>query len=292
MMKKEKQFKAIKVSELSAVEMARLLTSTVTPRPIALVSSIDAEGRVNLSPFSFFNVFSMNPPILVFSPSRRVRDNTTKHTLDNVLEHSEVVIHLVTTDIVEQTSLASTEYASGVNEFIKAGFTAMPSLVVAPPRVAESPVAFECKVQKIVPLGKDGGAGNLVICEVLMMHVDTDIIKNGEIAPLDLNTVARLGQNLYSKFKDDTIFDIEKPLTTKGIGIDKLPKYIVMSSVLTGNDLAKLANVEQLPSLEFDGNLQELDGLKRLKRHQKAQKYLRKNEIALAWQILLYAEEI
>lgn len=226
-----------------------LLQGAVTPRPIALASTIDSKGVVNLSPFSFFNLFSTHPPILVFSPSRRIRDNTTKHTLENVLETMEAVIHIVNYNMVEQVSLASTEYPRGVNEFIKAGFTEVPSVIVRPPRVKEAPVAFECRVREVKPLGKEGGAGNLVICEVLMAHADDTIFDiNGRIDPAKLDAVCRLGANYYARINKDNIFEVPKPLVTIGIGIDRLPPDIRTSPVLTGNHLGRLANVEKIPS--------------------------------------------
>ncbi|MBB6328594.1 flavin reductase (DIM6/NTAB) family NADH-FMN oxidoreductase RutF [Algoriphagus iocasae] len=234
--------------DLAPVEFHALLQGSVAPRPIAFVSTIDAAGNVNLSPFSFFNLFSTNPAILVFSPSRRVRDNTTKHTLENVLEVPEVVIHVVHFGIVEQMSLASTEYEKGVNEFKKAGFTEVPSLEVKPPRIKEAHVAFECKVNEVKSLGETGGAGNLVICEVLVSHVNEAILDDsGVIDPRKLDAVARLGGNWYSRANGDSLFQIPKPLRTKGIGIDQIPDEIRNSSILTGNNLGRLGNVESLP---------------------------------------------
>lgn len=228
-----------------------LLQGAVTPRPIALASTIDSKGVVNLSPFSFFNLFSTHPPILIFSPSRRIRDNTTKHTLENILETMEVVIHIVNYDMVQQVSLASTEYPKGINEFIKAGFTEIPSVMVRPPRVKESPVAFECRVQEVKPLGKEGGAGNLVICEVLMVHADDAIFDaKGRIDPAKLDAVCRLGGNYYARISRDNVFEVPKPLMTIGIGIDRLPPDIRTSPILSGNHLGRLANVEKIPSQE------------------------------------------
>ena len=234
--------------DLAPVDFHALLQGSVAPRPIAFVSTIDAAGNVNLSPFSFFNLFSTNPAILVFSPSRRVRDNTTKHTLENVLEVPEVVIHVVHFGIVEQMSLASTEYEKGVNEFKKAGFTEVPSLEVKPPRIKEAHVAFECKVNEVKSLGETGGAGNLVICEVLVSHINEAILDDsGVIDPRKIDAVARLGGNWYSRANGDSLFQIPKPLRTKGIGIDQIPDEIRNSSILTGNNLGRLGNVESLP---------------------------------------------
>ena len=243
--------KTIQPKDLSTPELQALLQGAVAPRPIAFVSSINGAGAVNLSPFSFFNLFSANPPILVFSPSRRVRDKSTKHTLENVLEVPEVVIHVVGHSLVEQMSLASTEYGKGVNEFVKAGLTEVPSNLVSPPRVKEAPLAFECRVNQVISLGEEGGAGNLVICEVLQIHLDERILDaSGAIAPLKLDPVARLGGNWYTKITPESLFQIPKPLTTLGIGVDQIPLEIRLSSVLTGNNLGRLGNVEQLPDLE------------------------------------------
>jgi flavin reductase (DIM6/NTAB) family NADH-FMN oxidoreductase RutF len=293
--------KTINPKDLATAELHALLQGAVAPRPIAFVSSIDGAGAVNLSPFSFFNLFSANPPILVFSPSRRVRDNTTKHTLENVLEVPEVVIHVVGHDLVEQMSLASTEYAKGVNEFVKAGLTEVPSNLVAPPRVKEAPVAFECKVLRVVPLGAQGGAGNLVICEVLQIHLDENILDaSGAIAPLKLNPVARLGGNWYTRVTADSLFQIPKPLMTLGIGVDQIPEEIRNSSVLSGNNLGRLGNVEQLPSPEEIALFSAREDLEDIRRrfrldaeswidhlHRWAKEELEAGNVDLAWKILL-----
>ncbi|WP_288373128.1 flavin reductase family protein [uncultured Algoriphagus sp.] len=243
--------KTIYPKDLPVPEFHALLQGSVAPRPIAFASTIDSEGNVNLSPFSFFNLFSTNPPILVFSPSRRVRDNTTKHTLENVHEVPEVVIHVVHYGMVEQMSLASTEYPKGVDEFVKAGFTAVPSSQVKPPRIKEARVSMECKVNEVKSLGDTGGAGNLVICEVLCIHVDEDILdEKGIIDPNKLDLVARLGGNWYSRTNGSCLFEIPKPLRTLGIGVDQIPEEIRNSAILTGNNLGRLGNVESLPSEE------------------------------------------
>ena len=235
--------------DLAPVDFHALLQGSIAPRPIAFVSTVDLQGNVNLSPFSFFNLFSTNPPILIFSSSRRVRDNTTKHTLENVKEVPEVVIHVVGFNLVEQMSLASTEYDKGVNEFVKAGLTSVPSVSVKPPRVKESPIAFECKVNEVKPLGEVGGSGNLVICEVLVAHVSETVLDEfGKIDPYKLDAVARLGGNWYSRASGDSLFQIPKPLRTKGIGVDQMPEHVRNSTILTGNNLGRLGNVEQLPS--------------------------------------------
>ncbi len=236
-----------------SIETAKLqgyLQSSVGPRPIAFASTMDTEGNPNLSPFSFFNVFSANPPILIFSPARRVRDNSIKHTLINAEATREVVINVVNFDMVQQTSLASTEYADGVNEFVKSGFTPIPSDVVKPFRVKESPVQFECKVTQIIPLGTEGGAGNLILCEVLRIHIDETILdENGAIDQYKIDLVSRLGGNWYSR-SNQGLFEVPKPLTTLGIGVDAIPDFIKESAVFDGNDLGMLGNIEALPTLE------------------------------------------
>lgn len=239
---------SIDPQDISTAKLHGYLLGAVAPRPIAFASTVDADGNVNLSPFSFFNVFSANPPILIFSPARRVRDNTTKHTLENAAATNEVVINIVSFAMVQQMSLSSTEYDKGVNEFKKAGFTELPSMIVKPPRVAESPVQFECKVNDIIELGAEGGAGNLIVCEVVKLHIDEAILdEEGKIDPLKIDTVARMGGNWYSRSKEG-IFEVPKPLSSLGIGVDALPKEIRLSKILTGNDLGMLANVEKLPN--------------------------------------------
>lgn len=233
---------------LSPSQLQGYLQSAVAPRPIAFASTIDKNGKPNLSPFSFFNVFSSNPPILVFSPARRVRNNTTKHTLENCKATKEVVINMVNYDIVQQMSLSSTEYPDGVNEFIKSGLTMLPSDMIKPYRVAESPVQFECKVNDIIALGNQGGAGNLIICEVVKIHIHENILDvNKMIDQNKIDLVARLGGNWYSR-SNQGLFEVEKPLTTLGIGVDAIPDFIKKSSVFDGNDLGKLGNVEALPT--------------------------------------------
>jgi flavin reductase (DIM6/NTAB) family NADH-FMN oxidoreductase RutF len=234
-----------------------------------------------LSPFSFFNVFSANPPILIFSPARRVRNNTTKHTLENVLQNKEVVINIVSYDMVQQMSLSSTEYAKGINEFEKAGFTEVASSLVAPPRVGESPVQFECKVNEIIELGTEGGAGNLIICEVVKLHIDESILDDeGKIDAVKLDAVARMGGNWYNRAKEG-MFEVPKPLSTLGIGVDALPKEVRQSTILTGNDLGMLANVEALPKEEatFVNASEEI--------HKLAQQKLLEGNVSEAWELLL-----
>ncbi|MBC5993346.1 flavin reductase family protein [Pontibacter cellulosilyticus] len=235
--------------ETKTAEVHALLLGAIAPRPIAFASTIDLEGNVNLSPFSFFNVFSARPPILVFSPARRVRDNTSKHTLENAELTREVVINITNYDIVEQMSLASTEYDRGINEFVKSGLTPEASLLIKAPRVKEAPVAFECKVNDIISLGPEGGAGNLVVCEVLLMHINESILDEvGKIDPFKLDAVARMGGDYYLRANGDCIFELPKPIRNKGIGVDKLPAFIRESVILTGNNLARLGNSETIPT--------------------------------------------
>ena len=236
-------------NEIPQGALHNYLLSAVAPRPICFASTIDELGNVNLSPFSFFNVFSSNPPVMVFSPARRGRDNTTKHTYENIVEVKEVVINIVNYPIVEQMSLSSTEYEKGVNEFIKAGLTEVPSEKIRPPRVKESPVSFECEVEQIIELGKEGGAGNLIIARVVMLHIQNQYLdKAGNLDTKKLDLVARMGGSWYCHANGSALFEIPKPLRTKGIGIDQLPENIRNSKVLTGNDLGRLGNLEVLPN--------------------------------------------
>ena len=270
--------KTINPSELSPMQVQMILQTAVSPRPIALASTIDKNGNVNLSPFSFFNLFSSNPPILIFSPARRVRDNSTKDTLHNVLEVPEVVIGNVNFDMVQQVSLSSTEYETGVDEFIKSGLTKKPAELVKAPLIAESPVNFECKVIEVKPLGNEGGAGNLVICEVLKIHIKEEFLnEEGNLDQKKLDLVSRLGGNWYGRTTAETLFEVPKPLVTKGIGFDQLPSEIKNSKIFTGNDLGMLANVEQLP----EGNFSADENL-----HLEAQKLLLEGKIEEAWKIL------
>jgi flavin reductase (DIM6/NTAB) family NADH-FMN oxidoreductase RutF len=280
--------------EVSVGKFHSYLLGAVTPRPIAFASTIDAYGHVNLSPFSFFNCFGANPPILIFSPARRGRDNVTKHTYENVKEVQEVVINVVTYAMVQQTSLASTEYAKGVNEFIKAGFTEAPSLKVRPPRVAESPIAMECKVLQIIQTGDQGGAGNLVICEVLLMHIKDEVLDaEGRIDPWKLDAVARLGSDWYCRVQGDSIFKVPKPHDKQGIGIDQLPENIRRSKVLTGNDLGLLGNVDKFPDQasidEFKNRAEIKAALQNgeVALHRLAHQYLQEEKVMDAWKILL-----
>lgn len=286
---------SIDPKELPTPKLHAYLQSSVGPRPIAFASTIDRNGTPNLSPFSFFNVFSANPPILIFSPSRRVRDNTVKHTLLNAELNREVVINVVNYNIVQQASLSSTEYAAGVNEFEKAGLTMLPSDIVKPFRVKESPVQFECRVNDIIALGIEGGAGNLILCEVVKMHIDEAILdENGAIDQHKIDLVSRLGGNWYSR-SNQGLFEVEKPLTTLGIGVDSIPDFVRESPVFDGNDLGKLGNTETLPTeAEINIFVKEnfeikavLSGDDREKQDRLAKDYLDTNDVTAAWKVLL-----
>jgi len=282
-------------------ELHQYLLGAVGPRPIALASTLDQFGNPNLSPFSFFNIFSANPPIAIFSPARRVRNNTTKHTLENVLDNKEVVINVVSYDIVQQTSLSSTEYESGVNEFTKAGLTPIQSELVKPFRVKESPVQMECVVNDVIELGQEGGAGNLVICEIKMIHISENILNDmGAIDPNKIDLVGRMGGNWYSRSSHDAIFEVEKPLRKLGIGVDNIPSRIRNSYILSGNDLGMLGNIESIPSVdevnsykEENYTIKEIlnftveDEEARENLHYRAKELLRKGRVNEAWKTLL-----
>lgn len=277
--------KTIDVKSGETAGLYQYLSAAVTPRPIAFVSTIDAEGNKNLSPFSFFNVFSVNPPILVFSPVRRVRNNTSKHTLDNVHQVKECVISLVTEDIAQQVSLASCDFDSEINEFEKAGFTEVESDLITPSRIKESPINFECKVNEVITLGEEGGAGSLVLCEILKMHIDTEVLdENNAIDPFKLNIVSRLGANWYGKTTKESLYEIAKPISRMGMGIDKLPEEIRNSSVLTGNELAILASAENIPEKK-EFNLRDKKSTE--EKHILAKELLSQGKAEDAWQILL-----
>ncbi len=277
--------KTIDVKSGETAGLYQYLSAAVTPRPIAFVSTIDAEGNKNLSPFSFFNVFSVNPPILVFSPVRRVRNNTSKHTLDNVHQVKECVISLVTEEIAQQVSLASCDFDSATNEFEKAGFTEVKSDLITPSRIKESPINFECKVNEIITLGEEGGAGSLVLCEILKMHIDTEVLdENNAIDPFKLNIVSRLGANWYGKTTKESLYEIAKPISRMGMGIDNLPEEIRNSSILTGNELAILASAENIPEKkEFSFR----DKKSTAEKHILAKELLSQEKAGDAWQILL-----
>ena len=282
---------SIDPKDIPTAKLHGYLLGAVAPRPIAFASTVDAAGNPNLSPYSFFNVFSANPPIMIFSPARRVRDNTTKHTLENAIATKEVVINVVNHAIVQQMSLSSTEYGEGVNEFEKAGLTMLPSDKVKPFRVAESPVQFECKVNEIVSLGNEGGAGNLIICEVVKLHINEDVLNDrGTIDHYKIDLVARAGGSFYSRARDG-FFEIPKPIATLGIGVDQIPENIRRSNILTGNDLGILGNVEQLPTAD---EIQEFKNTTEISisetietNHKVAQEFLAKGDVVTAWKILL-----
>jgi len=291
----------LNTADLKPAELQNYLQYAIAPRPICFVSTIDKKGNVNLSPFSFFNIFSINPPVCVFSPSRRVRDNTTKHSLENILEVPECVINIVNYDMVQQTSLASVEYPKGVNEFVKAGFTQLHSELVRPPRVAESPVQMECLISQVIPLGENAGAGNLVLAEIQRIHINEDILdQSGKIDQAKIDLVARLGGDWYCRVGVDNLFEVEKPVRTLGIGVDSLPASIRNSEILTGNNLGQLGNVESLPSddeitsFRSDPELRQIldatigDSQTRERElHQYARKLLEIKEVHKAWKVLL-----
>ncbi len=268
----------------------------ISPRPICFASTVDKDGNVNLSPFSFFNMMGQNPPICVFSPLRKMRDGSTKHTLENIWEHPECVINIVNYSMVQQQSLASVEYPKGINEFVKAGFTELPSELVKPPRVAESPIQFECKVREVISVTDQPGAANLVIAEIVRMHVQEDLLdENDKVSPYDLDLVARMGGDFYCRVIPESIFEVEKPTRTIGLGIDKLPDEVKYSNYLSGNNLGQLGNVEKLPTDEMIHNfkeqlIQRLD-IQKFKsaevRHQVAAKLLEQGDVNGAWYWLL-----
>ena len=292
--------KSINPKEIEIPKLHRYLLGSVGPRPIAFASTIDSKGNINLAPFSFFNVFSANPPIMIFSPARSGRTNESKDTYNNVKEVPEVVINVVTHDMVHQMSLASSPYDSDVSEFEKAGFTSLVSDMITPPRVKESPVQFECKVNEVIELGDQGGAGNLIICEVLRIHVKESLLDQNEmIDQHKIDLVSRMGGNWYCRADKNSMFEIQKPITTCGIGFDALPTDIRNSSILSGNDLGQLAGIEQLPN-ETDVNEYKLLELSELflsleedavqleiEIHKRAQDLLKRNLLEEAWLTLL-----
>jgi flavin reductase (DIM6/NTAB) family NADH-FMN oxidoreductase RutF len=288
----------IKLSELKPAQVQNYLQHAIAPRPICFASTIDKAGNVNLSPYSFFNLFSSNPPIVVFSPARRVRDNSTKHTLENVMEVAEVVINIVDYDMVQQMSLSSCDYPKDTNEFIKAGFTPQKATMVAPPMVKESKIKLECKVNQVIPLGTEGGAGNLVLAEVLVMHIDESVLNaDNMIDQTKLDLVARLGSSWYARINNASLFEVTKPNTELGIGFDGLPSSIKNSAVLSGNDLGQLANVHILPTIDptfHDEKLKNIiqyfslqpDEMEK-ELHLYAKQLLAEGKTMEAWQILL-----
>ena len=298
-------FRILDAAQAQASELYALMSGAVAPRPIAFASTTDTSGNVNLSPFSFFNLFSAKPPILVFAPLSRMRDNSSKHTLDNIVATREVVINIGNYDLVEQMSLASTEYDKGVDEFVKSGLTPTASLRVKPPRVQEAPVAFECKVTDVIRLSTEGGAGNLVLCEVMLMHVQERILDgNGKIDPYKLDAVARMGGDYYVRAIPEAIFELPKPNRNIGMGVDQLPESIRNSSILTGNNLGRLANMERMPTDEEvvafksdplvayiltkykDDPAAQKQELEKL-----AKKLLEDNQVDQAWKVLLMPDK-
>lgn len=290
--------KSLDIQQLSPLEKQHWLQHAIAPRPICFASTIDKAGNVNLSPFSFFNLFSTNPAVVIFSPSRRVRDNTTKHTLQNILEVPEVIINIVDYNMVQQVSLASCDYPKEQNEFIVAGFTMQPATIVKPPMVKEAKVKFECRVLEVKSLGIEAGAGNLVIAELIRMHIDETILNDeGKIDQKKFNLVARLGGDWYCKVDESNLFLVEKPNTRLGIGVDALPGNIRESKILSGNNLGQLANVHDMPIIDpsFDD-----DKLKNIIQyfslspeefeneiHRYASKLLHEGKVKEAWQVLL-----
>jgi len=273
----------IQTDNLPILQLQQYLQAAIAPRPICFASTIDKEGRVNLSPFSFFNIFSMNPPVCVFSPSRRVRDNTTKHTLENLKEVPECVINIVNYDMVQQMSLSSCEYSKDTNEFIKAGFTELPSTLVRPPRVAESPIQLECTIRDIISLGDLPGAGNLVIAHIKVIHIGEQVLNaQNKIDSSKLDLVARLGEDWYARVTPESMFQVEKPNTQLGIGFDQLPEYIRNHPGLTANEKGQLANVSQLPDNIFDieGPVLTSEVMDVIK------VALKKNDAAAAWTVI------
>lgn len=279
-------FRSFDPKEIPQPKLHGLLLSSVAPRPIAFASTVDADGRPNLAPFSFFNVFSSNPPICIFSPALRGRDATTKHTLENVKVVPEVVINVVNHAIVQQCSLASAEFDLGVNEFEKAGLTGIGSERVRPLRVAESPVQLECKVNDVIALGDKGGAGNLVMCEVLLMHVNEQVLnEDGRIDQHRIDLVARLGNDHYCRASGNALFDVPKPGSRNVIGFDGLPLHVRTSGVLTGNDLAILANCEAIPVSMKSPSLPYSEPMRPA--HVRAQQQIAQSQLAEAWHTLL-----
>ena len=291
----------IHFKDLPPADVQNYLQHAIAPRPICFASTVNNAGNINLSPFSFFNLFSSNPPIVIFSPCRRVRDNSTKHTLQNVLELPEVVINIVDYDMVQQTSLASCEFAKEINEFEKAGFTMQPATLVKPPMVKESKIKLECKIIEVKPLGSEGGAGNLVICEVLVMHIDESILDgNNKIDQTKIQHVARLGGDWYCKVDESNLFKVAKPNTQLGIGIDALPEGIRNSIFLSGNHLGQLANVNEIPFIDTAFNDDRLKNIIQYfsinpvdmenELHQYAKELLDAGKVKEAWQVLLATE--
>lgn len=295
----------INPKEITTARLHAYLLGSVAPRPIAFASTIDEQGNLNLSPFSFFNVFSSNPPTLIFSPARRVRDNTIKHTLENALATKEVVINVVSYDMVQQMSLSSVEYPKGVNEFTKSGFTALASEKVKPFRVKESPVQFECVVKDVIALGTEGGSGNLILCEIVMFHINENILNEaGHIDPHKIDLVARMGNDFYCRASGNAVFEVAKPNTKPAIGYDAIPEFIRNSEILSANNLGQLGNIEHLPDAaaieELKTNEDVKDILNRMHNDREglchqlfllAKDLLSQHQVEQAWKVLLLAKE-
>jgi len=289
----------VKPGEIATAKLHSYMLAAVAPRPIAFASTVDKHGVPNLSPFSFYNVFGSNPPIAIFSPARRVKNNTIKHTLENVMETGEVVLNTVTYAMVQQMSLSSTEYPKGVNEFEKSGFTPVESKLVKPFRVKESPVQFECKVNDIIHTGNEGGAGNLIVCEIVLVHVDDSLLDaDGRIDQHKIDVVGRLGGDWYVRASGNALFEVEKPLISMGIGVNALPESIRLSNVLTGNNLGQLGNVESVPTREESKLFLESEEWKNLLKsdiaystslhpHELAKILLEKNKVKEAFKLLI-----
>jgi flavin reductase (DIM6/NTAB) family NADH-FMN oxidoreductase RutF len=291
-------YKTVVLRDLKASEVHDYLNHAIVPRPICFASTIDAKGNVNLSPFSYFNLFGLNPPIVIFSPLQRMRDNTSKHTLQNILEVPEVVINIVSYDMIQQMSLSSCEFPKGTDEFIKSGVTKEPSVLIQPPRVRESPVQMECKVVEIKSAGDKGGSANLVIAEVLLMHINENMLdENGKIDQLKMDVVARLGGNWYARINANNLFEVEKPNREFGIGLDNLPGSIKNSKILTGNHLGQLGGVSALPDVDPNFEDEKLKNIFQYysinpdemesELHLYAADLLNNGQVNEAWQVLL-----
>ncbi len=284
--------------EIKTADLHAYLLGAIAPRPICFASTVDKDGNANLSPFSFFNVFGSKPPVLVFSPARRVRDNTIKHTLENIYETKEVVINVVSYDMVQQMSLASCEYPKGVSEFVKSGFTPVAGDMVKAFRVKESPAQLECKVTQVIETGNEGGAGNLIICEVLCMHINDEVLnEHGKIDPHKIDLVARMGADYYCRASGNAVFEVPKPNMQLGIGIDNLPDSIRNSAILTGNNLGLLGNSTTIPVVDtvlYDDRLTHIlrdnsndEHTLANALHQYAKELLDEGDVNKAWQVLL-----
>jgi flavin reductase (DIM6/NTAB) family NADH-FMN oxidoreductase RutF len=295
MIENQDMIKTLDPTTIPQPELYTILSTAVAPRPICFASTVDAEGNVNLSPYSFFNVFSSNPPVMVFSPTRSGRDNSLKHTHQNVVEVPQVVINVVNHKMAEQMSLSSTAYDKGVNEFVKAGFTEVPSVKVKPPRVGEAPVSFECTVLEVVEIAQTPGAGNLIIAQVDMIHINDEYLTDDVLDTEKLDLVGRMGGNWYIRAIKESLFEIPKPIRSQGIGVDALPKGIRESEVLTGNNLGRLGNLESIPSPADIKKIIEKEGVQSTSKtelHTLAKQLLEKGDTEKAIAYLLFAENL